>query len=314
MSARGLDDHVTLIPRADPGAALLARRHRRWTCIADPERQRRGDRAPSPAPRAERQFRALLDRGQRGCIDAFDAPMMQAAATRPAGDLTAHVLRHPAPDPGDGAAAARWPRLLRRQFSDPRLAQLFGRYATYVGGSPYASPAVLALIWQAEARGVWAVEGGMHRLAAGAGEAGRRPRARRSAIGTARRADRAAGRAGSAAVHLADGTRLPADLVVFNGDPARAGDGPAGRRPRKPPCRAARDRPRSLSAWVWAFAAAPAGPSIWPITTSSSPPTRRREFDALAAGRDARGRHALRLRPGSRRRAAPPAPNGSRSS
>jgi 1-hydroxycarotenoid 3,4-desaturase len=55
---------------------------------------------------------------------------------------------------------------LRLQFSDPRLRQLFGRYATYVGGSPYLSPAILGLIWHSEARGVWAVEGGMHRLAA----------------------------------------------------------------------------------------------------------------------------------------------------
>ncbi len=55
---------------------------------------------------------------------------------------------------------------LARSFADPRLRQLFGRYATYVGGSPARSPAVLALIWEAEARGVWAVEGGMARLAA----------------------------------------------------------------------------------------------------------------------------------------------------
>ena len=54
---------------------------------------------------------------------------------------------------------------LAQYFSDPRLAQLFGRYATYVGGSPYGSPALLSLIWQAEAKGVWCVKGGMNQLA-----------------------------------------------------------------------------------------------------------------------------------------------------
>jgi len=54
---------------------------------------------------------------------------------------------------------------LARQFSEPKLAQLFGRYATYVGGSPDASPAILSLIWHAEAQGVWHVKGGMHQLA-----------------------------------------------------------------------------------------------------------------------------------------------------
>ena len=32
-------------------------------------------------------------------------------------------------------------RTLSRQFSDPRLCQLFGRYATYCGSSPFAAPA-----------------------------------------------------------------------------------------------------------------------------------------------------------------------------
>jgi 1-hydroxycarotenoid 3,4-desaturase len=45
------------------------------------------------------------------------------------------------------------------------LQQLFARYATYVGGSPLESPALLSLIWQAEARGVWSIKGGMKKLA-----------------------------------------------------------------------------------------------------------------------------------------------------
>jgi 1-hydroxycarotenoid 3,4-desaturase len=54
---------------------------------------------------------------------------------------------------------------LEKYFTDPRLRQLFGRYATYCGSSPYEAPATLMLIAHAEAMGVWAIEGGMYALA-----------------------------------------------------------------------------------------------------------------------------------------------------
>jgi 1-hydroxycarotenoid 3,4-desaturase len=54
---------------------------------------------------------------------------------------------------------------LRRRFRDPRLQQLFGRYATYVGSSPFEAPATLATIAHVEREGVWLVPGGVHRLA-----------------------------------------------------------------------------------------------------------------------------------------------------
>jgi 1-hydroxycarotenoid 3,4-desaturase len=50
-------------------------------------------------------------------------------------------------------------------FKDQRLRQLFGRYATYCGSSPFAAPALLMLIAEVEQDGVWIVEGGMHRIA-----------------------------------------------------------------------------------------------------------------------------------------------------
>ena len=52
-----------------------------------------------------------------------------------------------------------------RHFRDPRLRQLFGRYATYCGASPYLAPATLMLIAHVEQDGVWSVRGGMHALA-----------------------------------------------------------------------------------------------------------------------------------------------------
>lgn len=52
-----------------------------------------------------------------------------------------------------------------RYFSDPRLRQLFSRYATYCGSSPFAAPATLMLIAHVELSGVWYVEGGMSQVA-----------------------------------------------------------------------------------------------------------------------------------------------------
>lgn len=50
-------------------------------------------------------------------------------------------------------------------FESPKLRQLFGRYATYYGSSPFAAPATLNLIAEVEREGVWSVVGGMHNLA-----------------------------------------------------------------------------------------------------------------------------------------------------
>ncbi|SMC53217.1 1-hydroxycarotenoid 3,4-desaturase CrtD [Rhizobium sp. RU36D] len=60
--------------------------------------------------------------------------------------------------------SALWPTL-ESYFSDRRLIQLFGRYATYCGSSPYLAPATLMLVAHVEQAGVWTVKGGMHALA-----------------------------------------------------------------------------------------------------------------------------------------------------
>jgi 1-hydroxycarotenoid 3,4-desaturase len=56
-------------------------------------------------------------------------------------------------------------KALQRHFTDPRLRQLFGRYATYCGSSPFEAPATLMLIAHVEAMGVWRLTGGMAALA-----------------------------------------------------------------------------------------------------------------------------------------------------
>jgi len=51
-------------------------------------------------------------------------------------------------------------------FHDPRLRQLFNRFATYNGSSPYLAPATLAVIPHVEFHmGGWYIRGGMYRLA-----------------------------------------------------------------------------------------------------------------------------------------------------
>lgn len=249
-----LDDHVTLIPET-----VLARHFwpdgSRLDLFADAEASAAAVRDLA-GPGAEAEFRRFSAEAAR-LFAAFDAPVMQAPRPR-LGLLTAQVLADPGLIPSL-APLRTLARHLARRFTDPRLQQLFGRYATYVGGSPLASPAVLGLIWAAEANGVWAVDGGMHRLAQ-AMEGVATDRGATVRYGSpVSRIEVQQGRV--SAVHLACGTRLPAGQVVFNGDPAALTGGLLGPgATRAVPRRAA--HPRSLSAWVWAFAATPAGPEL----------------------------------------------------
>lgn len=105
---------------------------------------------------------------------------------------------------------------LGNYFHDPRLRQLFGRYATYCGSSPYQAPATLMLIADVEAQGVWSIEGGMYTL-----------------VKTIRKLAEDKGvqfitgqmceeilidQGRAAGVRLADGKILKAESVIFNGD------------------------------------------------------------------------------------------------
>ena len=138
-------------------------------------------------------------------------------------------------------------------FSDPRLQQLFGRYATYCGSSPYRSPATLMLVAHVEQDGVWFVAGGMHALAQALGEAAQ------SLGATFRYGERGAGIAvdgGVSGVTLTSGERLEAGAVIFNGDAsALARMLPDSARAPKPVPAAK----RSLSAQTWSMRAKTGG-------------------------------------------------------
>lgn len=209
---------------------------------------------------------------------AFAQTVIHAARPRP-GRIALAALQRPAAWPLllPGLSLAR---ALSLGFADPRLRQLFGRYATYVGGSPFAAPAVLALIWQAEAQGVWAVEGGMNRLARALTALAAQRDVGMIWNSTVVRIVRQGGRV--AGVVLADGRRLPASQVVFNGDPAALRRGLLGDAPRGIlPARAT--DPRSLSARVLTFAAEARGlPLIHHNLLFAD--DARAEFSALSCG------------------------------
>ncbi|MEL6169406.1 MAG: 1-hydroxycarotenoid 3,4-desaturase CrtD [Pseudomonadota bacterium] len=211
-------------------------------------------------------------------FEAFDAPMMRAARPRIQA-LAGAAMRDPSLWPALGPFQTL-ARRLARHFEDPRLRQLFGRYATYVGGSPYDSPAVLGLIWQAEARGVWRVTGGMHRLAAAMAKRAEDLGARVLLGNGVRRIEVQAG--SIRGVQLEDGTRLPARQVVMAGDPRALAAGLLGNHV-SPAIRPPNAEPRSLSANVWAFAARPSGVDLAHHTVFFGHDPRT-EFDPLRRG------------------------------
>ncbi len=143
---------------------------------------------------------------------------------------------------------------LARHFRDPRLQQLFGRYATYCGSSPWEAPATLMLIAQVEMDGVWSVDGGMHALA---GMLARLAQQRGVTFRWGARCERIELTGGRASgVLLQGGERLPADRVIFNGDVAALAGGLLGDAAR---AAAPAVGPRSLSAVTWSIHAPTAG-------------------------------------------------------
>jgi 1-hydroxycarotenoid 3,4-desaturase len=187
----------------------------------------------------------------------------------------AHLLRMAAVDWHRGM----W-RALGGFFRDPRLRQLFGRYATYYGSSPFEAPATLSLIAHVEQRGVWAVEGGMIRLALALAELLR-------SLGGELRLGAAVeevlvegGRA--VGVRLRGGETLRARAVVLNAAPEALVQGLLGEAVRG--AVALGRAPRSLSAITWALVGRVRGfPLAYHTVAFSS--DYRREFEELRAGR-----------------------------
>jgi 1-hydroxycarotenoid 3,4-desaturase len=141
-------------------------------------------------------------------------------------------------------------------FRDPRLLQLFGRYATYCGASPFTAPATLMLVAHVEQAGVWTVAGGLSALAQAVADLAAERGARFRYGAHVERIFTEGGR--TAGVILVDGERIAGDLVVCNADGTALGVGLLG-----PDAAAAGERlkpgERSLSAVTVCTTAIPGG-------------------------------------------------------
>ncbi len=168
---------------------------------------------------------------------------------------------------------------LGRHFRDGRLRQLFGRYATYCGSSPFLAPATLMLVAHVEQAGVWTVKGGMHELAR-ALEALARRKGVTFRYGAEVTAIRTAGGRVSA-VATAD-EEIDCSAVIVNADANALATGLLGGdcaravRPVAP-------KQRSLSAITWAAAIETKGFSLSRHNVFFSRDYQR-EFNELASG------------------------------
>jgi 1-hydroxycarotenoid 3,4-desaturase len=240
-----LADHLTL-----HGIEVLARhawsRTETLDLFSDPDRS--ADAIAGFAGPAEAQgFREFSARAQR-VYRTLEGPFIRSP--RPTA-LSLAAASGPRAMLGISPFGSLW-KALGEHFRDHRLRQLFGRYSTYSGSSPFDAPATLMLIAHVEQQGVWLVKGGMVRLAqalaalAQAKGAVIRYHAPVAEILVAR------GRAGG--VRLASGEVIEADAVICAADCAALATGAFGRDvvkavPRPDP------RGRSLSAVTWALSA-----------------------------------------------------------
>ncbi len=212
------------------------------------DRQRSAEAIGDFAGAAEAQRFLGFCRQAREVYDRLEGPYIRSE--RPtllsmASDLGPRGLATLA---GLGPFATLW-RALGRHFHDPRLRQLFGRYATYCGASPWAAPATLMLVAQVELDGVWSVAGGMHAVAQRFAELARQRGATLRYASPCARILVEGGRVRG--VRLASGEDLAADSVVFNGDPQALAEGLLGDEVRRAVPSLPRSR-RSLSAVTWA--------------------------------------------------------------
>jgi len=236
-----LDDHLTLTP-----LDILARHawtdRRRLDLFADEDRS--ADAIGHFAGRSDAEGYRAFCRDARRIFEVLRDPFIRTPAPS---------MRHLLRNTGLRDLAAIRPfqtmwKALGGYFRDVRLQQLFGRYATYCGSSPFHAPATLMLVAHVEQAGVWLIDGGMHELAACLAALARRHgvaiRYDSEVAGIVTDSGRAAG------VRLADGDQVTADAVIATADVAALarglfGDGAA--RALSPVSESA----RSLSAMTW---------------------------------------------------------------
>jgi 1-hydroxycarotenoid 3,4-desaturase len=243
-AGRRLQDHVALRP-----LSTLARHA--WTGGATldlfADEARSADAIGAFAGPAEARGFVTFCAEARRMYETLREPFLAASKPNPL-SLTSRIGLARLPDllairPFDTMWGA-----LGQHFRDPRLRQLFGRYATYCGSSPFQAPATLMLIAHVEQDGVWIVDGGMQRLAEALAACAR-------SLGVSFRFGEEVNtievnRGRADGVRLRDGTRIEAGAVICNADPQALATGLFGEEvasavAKSPPTQ------RSLSAVTW---------------------------------------------------------------
>ena len=202
------------------------------------------------SPREGRRYLAFCQRSRR-VFESLEQPFIRNSRPNPVTLITRMACRGPGTLRWIYPFSSLW-RALGKEFHDPRLRQLFGRYATYMGSSPFWAPATLMLIAHVEQTGVWSVQGGMYRivealatLAANQGTTFRYSTAVRQVLLQHQRV---------AGVVLDTGETLPANRVIINADAAAVAAGHFGKAIRRA-VPAVPGHRRSLSAVTWALVA-----------------------------------------------------------
>lgn len=195
-------------------------------------------------------YRAFC-RDTKRIYDILEKPFLRAPQPSMGGLIGADGFRGLMRLPQIKPFSSMW-SALGKYFADPRLRQLFGRYATYCGSSPFLAPATLMLVAHVEREGVWSLEGGMHRLAAAL------EKAAQSFGATFRYGEEATevlvSGGYASGVRLKSGERIEADAVIVNADVAAVAGGLLGT-VAKAGAAAIPSRARSLSAMTWSLTA-----------------------------------------------------------
>jgi 1-hydroxycarotenoid 3,4-desaturase len=198
------------------------------------------------SPAEADRYRVFCDQAAQ-TYATLERPFLRGTRTSPLG-LTARIGLTRLGDMASIRPFASLWRVLGRHFHDPRLRQLFGRYATYSGSSPFLAPATLMLIAHVERTGVWAVEGGMHAVALALQRLAERHGARFH-FGAGCKCIEMSNGAVSGVV-LDTGEAIAATRIIANCDPSALGAGLLGATATASVV-ATRRADRSLSALCW---------------------------------------------------------------
>ncbi|NVB38052.1 phytoene desaturase [Pseudenhygromyxa sp. WMMC2535] len=278
-AGRRLDDYVSLEPlellarHAWPDASML-------DLFTDVERSSAAIEAFAGAEAAAgyRRFCAYSER----IFTIVEAPFLRSKRPRLSTVVTEGGLRGLLKFSTIDWHRSMW-KSLGRFFPDPRLRQLFARYATYYGSSPFRAPATLNLIAHVERAGTWRVAGGMYALAEGlirlAEELGVEIRTNCEVERV--ELDRAEAAAG-VRLRGEPGVVLPASAVIVNAAPEALDAGLLGEQLRG--CLGLEaSAPRSSSAVTWCLRAPARGFELAHHSVFFSPDYPA-EFRALEAG------------------------------